>query len=212
MRQANKLRLGILGSGCGTNFLAINSAIEKGGFPAEISIVISDIESSAILSHARQLNIDSQFINPGSYRTKLDEAAEAKYVSLLREAGVDLVVLAGFMRILKGGLLNSFEGRVINIHPSLLPSFPGLDACQQALDHGVKVTGATVHFVDQGVDSGAIIMQDTCRVLDDDTPVTLLDRIHEVEHKIYPAAIAAIAKGEVVKNGRKTSRVTRSEC
>ena len=208
MRQANKLRLGILGSGCGTNFLAINSAIESDGFPAEISIVISDIESSPILSHARQFNIDSQFIDPGSYRTKLDEAADAKYVSSLTKARVDLVVLAGFMRILKGELLSSFEGRVINIHPSLLPSFPGLDACQQALDHGVKVTGATVHFVDQGVDSGAIIMQDTCMVMDDDTPERLLNRIHKVEHKIYPAAIAAIARGEVVLNGRKTSKAT----
>ena len=204
MRQSGKLRLGILGSGCGTNFLAINSAIEGGELPAEISIVISDVEDSSILSHARQLDINSRFIDPGSYQTKLDGAAEDKYVSALSDAGVDLIVLAGFMRILRGGLLKSFEGKVINIHPSLLPSFPGLDACQQALDHGVKITGATVHFVDRGIDSGAIILQDIVRVKDDDTSVTLLDRIHEVEHKIYPEAIAAIARGEVAKKGRRT--------
>ena len=204
MKQADKLRLGILGSGCGTNFIAINSAIERGDLPAEISIVISDIEDSSILSHARQLNIDSQFIDPGSYGAKLDEVAESKYVSALLSAGVDLIVLAGFMRILKGGLLKSFDGNVVNIHPSLLPSFPGLDACRQALDYGVKISGATVHFVDRGIDSGAIILQDIVRVKDDDTPERLLDRIHEVEHKIYPEAIAAIARGEVGKKGRKT--------
>lgn len=204
MMQTDKFRLGVLGSGCGTNFIAINSAIEKGELPAEIGIVISDIEDSSILSHARQRNINSQFIDPGPYRTKLDQEAEAKYVSALLNAGVDLIVLAGFMRILRGCLLKSFAGKVINIHPSLLPSFPGLDACQQALGHGVKVTGATVHFVDQGIDSGAIILQDVVRVKDHDTPESLLERIHEVEHKIYPEAIAAIARGEVAKKGRKT--------
>ena len=204
MKQPDKIRLGILGSGCGTNFIAINSAIERGELPAEIGIVISDVEDSSILSHAQQLNINNQFIDPGSYQTKLDEAAEAKYVSTLLSAGVNLIVLAGFMRILKGGLLKSFDGGVINIHPSLLPSFPGLDACQQALDYGVKITGATVHFVDRGIDSGAIILQDIVRVKDDDTPEKLLDRIHEVEHKIFPEAIAAIARGEVGKKGRKT--------
>ena len=204
MKLSGPFRLGVLGSGCGTNFLAINSAIERGELPVEISIVISDIEGSEILSHARQCNINSRFIDSGSYRTKLDEVAENEYISVLVDSEVNLVVLAGFMRILKGGLLNAFEGRVINIHPSLLPSFPGLDACKQALDYGVKHTGATVHFVDKGIDSGPIIAQETVPVLDDDTPQTLLDRVHRAEHAIYPAAIAQIARGDVCLKGRRT--------
>ena len=204
MGSSNPFRLGILGSGCGTNFVAINAAIERRRIPVEVSIVVSDIEDSEILSHARRCNVNSRFIDPGTYRTKLDDATEKIYVSTLLEAQVDLVVLAGFMRILKGELLKAFEGRVINIHPSLLPSFPGLEACQQALDYGVKFTGATVHFVDQGIDSGPIISQETVPVLDDDTPQSLHERIQLAEHKIYPEAIAAIAGGEVRQKGRRT--------
>ena len=119
------------------------------------------------------------------------------------------MVLAGFMRILKGKFLREFEGRVVNEHPSLLPSFPGLEAWKQALDHGVKVTGATVHFVDQGVDEGAIIAQETVPVLDDDTPEILHERIRDAEHRIYPEAIAAIVRGEITLRGRRTVRFER---
>ena len=160
------------------------------------STVISDVEDAAFLQHAEQLGIPGQFIHPGKYRTKLDEDAEQAYIAALQSSHVDLVVLAGFMRILKGEFLRAFEGRVINIHPSLLPSFPGLEAWKQALDYGVKHTGATVHFVDQGIDSGAIIAQETLPVQDEDTPESLLERIHSAEHRILPASIAAIASGK----------------
>src|SRR5262249_44832594 len=130
---------------------------------------------------------------------------ERAYVEALLKAEVDLVVMAGFMRILKGDFLRAFPQCVINIHPSLLPAFPGLEAWKQALDYGVKITGCTVHLVDAGVDSGPIIGQQAVAVLDDDTPETLLQRIHAAEHELYPKCLAAIARGEVAIDGRRVS-------
>jgi phosphoribosylglycinamide formyltransferase-1 len=199
----NKFRLGVLGSGKGSNFVAIADAVAAGKIPAEIVVVLSDVESAGILAHARDRKIPARFIPPGKFRTKLDEDAERAYVSALREARVDLIVLAGFMRVLKGEFLRAFEGRIVNIHPSLLPSFPGLEAWKQALDHGVKETGCTVHFVDAGVDAGAIIGQQTVPVLDNDTPETLHQRIHAAEHELYPKCVAAIARGEISVVGRR---------
>ena len=201
--MSNKFRLGVLGSGKGSNFVAIAGACASGKIPAEVAAVLSDVESAGILSHARERKIPAQFIPPGKFRTKLDEEAERAFVGALQEAKVDLIVLAGFMRVLKGDFLRAFEGRIVNIHPSLLPSFPGLEAWKQALDHGVKVTGCTVHFVDAGVDSGAIIGQQTVPVLDNDTPETLLQRIHAAEHELYPRCVAAIARGEISVAGRR---------
>lgn len=195
-------RLGVLGSGTGSNFVAIADAIAAGRVPAEIGAVLSDVENSGILEHARQRRLPAHFIAPGKFRTKLDEEAEQAFVTALQEAKVDLVVLAGFMRVLKGDFLRAFEGRIVNIHPSLLPSFPGLAAWKQALDHGVKVTGCTVHFVDAGVDSGAIIGQQTVPVLHTDTPESLHHRIHAAEHELYPKCVAAIARGEISVRGR----------
>ena len=206
MAYTGSLRLGVLGSGRGSNLVAIADAIGRGDLPAKITAAISDVEDAAFLQHAEQLGIPGQFIHPGKYRTKLDEDAEQAYIAALQSSNVDLVVLAGFMRILKGEFLRAFEGRVINIHPSLLPSFPGLEAWKQALDYGVKHTGATVHFVDQGIDSGAIIAQETLPVQDEDTPESLLERIHSAEHRILPASIAAIASGKVELKGRRTVR------
>ena len=206
MADTGSLRLGVLGSGRGSNLVAIADAIGRGDLPAKITAAISDVEDAAFLQHAEQLGIPCQFIHPGKYRTKLDEDAEKAYVGALQSAHVDLVVLAGFMRILKGEFLRAFEGRVINIHPSLLPSFPGLEAWKQALNYGVKHTGATVHFVDQGIDSGAIIAQETLPVQDEDTPESLLERIHIAEHRILPDAITAIASGKVELKGRRTVR------
>ena len=196
----------MLGSGKGSNFVAIADAIAAGQLPAEVSIVLSDVENAGILEHARQRNLPSRFIAPGKFRTKLDEDAERAYVTALQEAKVDLIVLAGFMRVLKGDFLRAFEGRIVNVHPSLLPSFPGLEAWKQALDQGVKVTGCTVHFVDAGVDSGAIIGQQTVPVLDDDTAATLHARIHAAEHELYPKCVAEIARGEVLVQGRRVIR------
>lgn len=196
----------MLGSGKGSNFVAIADAIVSGHIPAEVALVVSDVESAGILEHARQRKLPTRFIAPGKFRTKLDEDAERAYVSALQEAKVDLIVLAGFMRVLKGDFLRAFEGRIVNIHPSLLPSFPGLEAWKQALDHGVKATGCTVHYVDAGVDSGAIIGQQTVPVLDNDTAATLHARIHAAEHELYPKCVAAIARGEILVQGRRVIR------
>lgn len=198
----NPLRLGVLGSGKGSNFVAIADAISAGAVPAEVALVISDVSDAGILGHAAARGLPARYLPPGKFRTKLDEDAEAAYLAALREARVDLVVLAGFMRILKGEFLRAFEGRVVNIHPSLLPSFPGLAAWKQALDYGVKLTGCTVHFVDQGVDTGPIIGQRSVPVLDGDTAESLHARIQVAERELYPAAIAAIARGEVRIRGR----------
>jgi phosphoribosylglycinamide formyltransferase-1 len=198
-----KFRIGVVGSGRGSNFAAIADACARGQIPAEVSLVLSDVESAGILDHARARHLPAQFIAPGKFRTKLDEEAERAFVEALHGAEADLVVLAGFMRVLKGDFLRAFEGRIVNIHPSLLPSFPGLEAWKQALDHGVKFTGCTVHFVDAGVDSGAIIGQQTVPILDDDTPETLHQRIHAAEHELYPKCVAAIARGEVQVDGRR---------
>jgi phosphoribosylglycinamide formyltransferase-1 len=200
---SNKFRLGVLGSGKGSNFVAIAEAIAAGKIPAETGIVLSDVEDAGILAHARDRKIPAEFVPPGKFRTKLDEDAERAFVQKLQAAKVDLIVLAGFMRVLKGDFLRAFEGRIVNVHPSLLPSFPGLAAWKQALDQGVKVTGCTVHFVDAGVDSGAIIGQQTVPVLDNDTAETLHQRIHAAEHELYPKCVAAIARGEISVQGRR---------
>jgi phosphoribosylglycinamide formyltransferase-1 len=199
----NLFRIGVLGSGQGSNFVAIANAVAAGKIPAQIAIVLSDVEPAGILAHARERNLPAQFVPPGQFRTKLDEAAERAFVAALQAAQVDLVVLAGFMRVLKGDFLRAFEGRIVNIHPSLLPCFPGLQSWKQALDHGVKVAGCTVHFVDAGVDAGPIIGQQAVPVLDDDTAETLHQRIHAAEHDLYPKCVAALARREISVSGRR---------
>jgi phosphoribosylglycinamide formyltransferase-1 len=196
-------RIGVLGSGKGSNFVAIADSIAAGQIPAAIALVLSDVEPAGILTRARERQLPAQFIPPGKFRTKLDEEAESAFVTALQDARVDLIVLAGFMRVLKGNFLQAFEGRIVNIHPSLLPSFPGLEGWKQALDHGVKVTGCTVHFVDAGVDSGAIIGQQSVPVLDQDTPESLHERIHAAEHELYPRCVAALARDELTVQGRR---------
>jgi len=196
----------VLGSGKGSNFVAIAEACATGKIPAEVSVVLSDVETAGILAYARDRKVPAQFVPPGKFRTKLDEESERVFVGALQAAQVDLIVLAGFMRVLKGDFLRAFEGRIVNIHPSLLPSFPGLAAWKQALDHGVKLTGCTVHFVDAGVDSGAIVGQQAVPVLDTDTVETLQQRIHAAEHELYPKCIAAIARGEIKVQGRRVMR------
>ena len=186
MNNEKKFRIGVLGSGKGSNFVAIAEAIRSGLIPAQVALVLSDVPNAGILQHAQDRNLPNRYLAPGKFRTKLDEEAERDYIEALNAALVDLVVLAGFMRVLKGDFLRSFEGRIINIHPSLLPSFPGLEAWKQALDYGVKVTGCTVHYVDAGVDSGAIIGQTTVAVLEGDTAESLHQRIHAAEHQLYP--------------------------
>ena len=202
--DAKPFRLGVLGSGKGSNLVAIADACAAGSVPAQVAVVLSDVESSGILAHARERNLQARFIAPGKFRTKLDEEAEADFIRAMQEAQVDLVVLAGFMRILKGEFLREFAGRVVNIHPSLLPSFPGLEAWKQALDYGVKVTGCTVHLVDQGVDTGPILAQQTVPVLDGDTAESLHARIQLAERELFPATIARLARGELTVQGRRS--------
>src|SRR6266568_1761464 len=183
--------------------MAIAEACRAGRVPGEVAIVLSDADGAGILARAIERGIRARFIAPGKFRTKLDDEAEQAYIAALQEAQVDFVVLAGFLRILKGDFLRAFPERVVNIHPALLPSFPGLEAWKQALDYGVKVTGCTVHFVDAGVDSGPIIAQQTVPVLDQDTPEMLHERIQVAEHELYPAVIGALARGAISVSGRR---------
>lgn len=196
-------RVGVLGSGKGSNFVAIADACAAGAVPAQVALVLSDVPNALILQCATERRIPARFLDPGQFRTKLSPEAETRYIEALRAAEVDLVVLAGFMRVLKTGFLAAFAGRIVNIHPSLLPAFPGLEAWKQALDYGVKVTGCTVHLVDAGVDSGPIIGQQVVPVLDHDTPATLHQRIQVAEHELYPKCVAALARGGVEIQGRR---------
>ena len=192
-----KTKIAVLGSGKGSNFVSLAKACDDGTLPAEITLVISDVEDAKILDQAKKFGIPNKFINPGKYRTKLDDSAETTYIKTLKDFGVQWVALAGFMRILKGDFLRAFEQKVINIHPSLLPAFPGLEAWSQAFDYGVKVTGCTVHLVDHGIDTGRILAQGVVPVLEDDTSTTLHQRIQKEEHRIYPRTLARLFSNKI---------------
>ena len=188
------IRLGVLGSGSGTNFAAIAEAIKNGEVTgAEIVLVISDVKGAKILERAEKFGIPNMYLPADNFKTKLDGGQEQEYIKALKNAGVDYVILAGFMRMVKKGLLEAFPRKIINIHPALLPAFPGLQSWKQALDYGVKIAGCTVHYVDAGMDTGAIIAQAAVPVLDDDTPETLHARIQEQEHRLYPEVIQQLA-------------------
>jgi phosphoribosylglycinamide formyltransferase 1 len=186
----NLLALGILGSGKGTNCRVILECIRSGVLPAEARVVISDVLDAPILDIAREFSIPNAYLPAGRFRTRLEPEVEMELVRMLRDAGVELVILAGFMRVLKAPMLEAFPRRILNIHPALLPKFPGLDAWKQALAAGEKVTGCTVHYVDEGIDHGDIIAQREVPILPNDTPETLHARIQIAEHELYPAAIA----------------------
>jgi phosphoribosylglycinamide formyltransferase-1 len=188
------LRLGVLGSGKGSNFRAIMEQIIDGRLDAEPRIVISDVENSGILSLARDFQVPSLYVRPGRFRTRLEPEIEEDIVRLLLDADVELVVLAGFMRIVRQPMLSAFPRKIINIHPSLLPKFPGLEAWKQALVAGEKVTGCTVHYVDAAVDAGEILGRENVPILPDDTPESLHARIQRSEHMLLPAVIARIAE------------------
>ncbi len=198
-----KLRLAVLGSGSGTNMQSILDAIGAGTLDAEIRLVLADVADAFILERARRAGIPARFLSAAPYKTKLEGPAEEAYIHAIREAGADTVVLAGFMRIVKPGLLAAFPDRVLNIHPALLPAFPGLHSWKQALDHGAKVAGCTVHFVDAGTDSGPIIVQRAVPVLEGDTPESLHARIQEQEHLAYPEALRLLAAGRLAIQGRR---------
>jgi len=191
------MRIGVLLSGSGSNLQAIIDAIKDGSLPVEIAIVLSDNPDAFGLKRAEKSGIKAQHIPPGPKRTVLSPEAEEEYITALKEAGCELICLAGFMRVIKDKILAAFPGRVLNIHPSLLPSFPGLKAWKQALDYGVQFTGCTVHLVEKDVDTGPVILQAVVPVRPKDTPETLLSRIHQQEHIIYPLAIKLFAEGKL---------------
>jgi phosphoribosylglycinamide formyltransferase 1 len=187
------LRLGILGSGRGSNCRAILESVRAGTLPAEARVVISDMLDAPILQIAREFGVPNAYLPPGQFRTRLEPTAEVELVKLLQDAGVELVVLAGFMRVLKAPMLEAFPRRIINIHPSLLPKFPGLEAWKQAVNAGETVTGCTVHYVDEKIDHGDIIAQRQVPILPNDTAETLHARIQLAEHELYPAVIATFS-------------------
>jgi len=199
-------KLGILGSGIGTNMAAIAEACRTGELAAVPVIVLSDVQESGILAKAEERGIPNLYIPPGPFQSKLSDESERSFIESLKQSKVDWVLLAGFMRIVKSDFLRAYPERMVNIHPSLLPSFPGLNAPAQALSYGVTVTGCTVHLVDQGIDTGAIIAQEPVKILSGDTPESLNQRIKETEHRLYPMAVSELTSGKIKICGRQVSR------
>ncbi len=200
-----KIRVGVLASGRGSNLQALMDSVKAGTLDAEIGVVISDVEDAMALERGRRGGIEARYIEPGPKKSRLSEEAETRVIETLDARGVDLVALAGFMRILGPKLVRHFRYRIMNIHPALLPSFPGLHSQKQALDYGVKYSGCTVHFVDEGVDTGPVIIQAAVPVLDDDTEAKLSERILREEHRIYTEAIRLFSEGRLKIDGRKVT-------
>ena len=188
-------RLGILGSGAGTNFTAFAAALDRGELRADMVIVISDMPEAGLLTKARARGIPAHFVDPGPFKTKLGDGAQEQIAALLQAARVDVVVCAGFMRRLKEPVLRAFSGRILNVHPSLLPQFPGRDAIGQALAAGVTETGCTVHLVTGEIDSGDILAQARVPVLPGDTHADLLARVNAAEHRLYPRVVGEWSHG-----------------
>ena len=195
------VNIGVLVSGSGTNLQAIIEAIEAGKIKGKICIVISDNPDAYALKRANKHNIETQYINYKEFNDR--EEYDKIIVSALKERDCDLVVLAGYLKILTPYFINAYKNKIMNIHPALLPSFPGLHVQKKAIDHGVKVSGCTVHFVDEGLDSGPIIIQRAVEVKKDDTEETLTKRILKEEHQIYPRAVQLFAQERLTINGRR---------
>jgi len=195
--------IAVLASGRGSNLEAIIRNIENGILHANLACVISDNKDARALQIARDHGFKAIWLDPGPKKTWLLPEFEENYVKTLKEHNVDLVCLAGFMRIIKKPLLEAFKGRILNIHPALLPSFPGLEVQKKAIEYGVKISGCTVHFVTEDVDAGAIVTQAAVPVLDDDTPDTLAARILKEEHRIYTEAINIVLSGKYRIEGRR---------
>jgi phosphoribosylglycinamide formyltransferase-1 len=197
----SRARVGILLSGRGSNFLALQGAIARGEVPADIALVVSNVESATGLAKARDLRLPTLCLPNRMFADRVQQ--EMRILEALEHAGVDWVCLAGYMRRLTGLFVGRYPQRILNIHPSLLPAFPGLDAQLQALEHGVKVSGCTVHLVDEGVDSGPIVVQRTVPVRDDDLPESLAARILAEEHRAYPEALRRLLEEPWTVSGRR---------
>ena len=201
IKEKVMINIGVLASGRGTNLQAIIEAIEDGKIAGEIKVVISDHPKACALKRAQQYLIDIQCIDFKEFKNREDYDKEI--IKALKEKKIDLVVLAGYMRILSPYFIRAYQNKIMNIHPALLPSFPGLHAQKQAIENGVKISGCTVHFVDEGIDSGPIILQKSVEVSDDDTEESLTEKILKEEHQIYPQAIQLFSEGRLIIKGRR---------
>lgn len=194
-------RIAVFASGQGTNLEAILEAVKSGGISGEVALVISDQEKAQALQRAQRWGVKALFINPKEYKNR--EQYDQVLVDQLKADKIDLVVLAGFMRLLTPLFVRAFPLKIMNIHPSLLPAFPGLEGVEQALAYGVKVTGCTVHFIDEGLDTGPVILQEAVPVIQEDTIETLHQRIHASEYRLYPTAIDLFCRDKLKVEGRR---------
>ncbi|AFC33480.1 phosphoribosylglycinamide formyltransferase [Paenibacillus mucilaginosus 3016] len=199
-----RLRIAVFASGSGSNFQALTDAVQSGKLDADIELLVCDKPEAPVVQRAEAAGVETFLFRPKDYPSR--EAYEAEILERLRDKKIGLVVLAGYMRILTHVLVDAYWGRMINVHPSLLPSFPGLHAVRQALNHGVKITGVTVHIVDGGLDSGPILAQRALVIGPEDTEETLAERIHEIEHELYPQVVQAIADGSIKLDDIATSK------
>lgn len=198
-----RLRIAIFASGSGSNFQAIVDAVNAGKLNADIKLLVCDKPQAGVVSRAQAEGVEAFTFTPKTYASR--EEYEAEILGLLEEKQIDLIVLAGYMRLITDTLVKPYYGRMINIHPSLLPSFTGINAVGQAMEYGVKLTGVTVHYVDGGLDSGPIIAQREVRILENDTEDELSSRIHKIEHELYTEVIGWISEGRVKLDGRKVN-------
>jgi phosphoribosylglycinamide formyltransferase-1 len=194
------MNIAIFASGNGSNFQAIAEAVKKGKIKANLVLLVCDKPTAYVLERAKKLGVETFLIERKNFSTK--EYYEKAIVKKLKEKGIGLIALAGYMKIVGPDILKPYKNKILNIHPALLPSFKGADGIKDALEYGVKVTGVTVHFVDEETDHGPIIMQSAIEVADDDTEQTLAEKIHKVEHKIYPEAIRLFVEGRLTIEGR----------
>ena len=201
IKEKVMINIGVLASGRGTNLQAIIEAIEEGKIAGEIKVVMSDNPDAYALKRAQQYHIDTRYVDFKEFKNREDYDKEI--IKTLKEKKIELVVLAGYMRILSPYFIRTYQNKIINIHPALLPSFPGLHAQKQVVEYGAKVSGCTVHFVDEGVDSGPIILQKAVEVSDDDTEESLAEKILKEEHQIYPRAIQLFSESRLMIKGRR---------
>ncbi|THF78786.1 phosphoribosylglycinamide formyltransferase [Cohnella fermenti] len=195
------LRIAVFASGSGSNFQALAEAIRDTGIPAEIRLLVCDKPAARVVQRAESLGIPAFVFRPKEYASR--EAYETDIIGRLEAEGIELIVLAGYMRLITDVLVQPYYGRMINVHPALLPAFPGVNAIRQALDYGTKLAGVTVHFVDGGMDSGPILAQRAIEIREDESEESLTERIHAVEHELYPLAVRWIAEGKVELDGRR---------
>lgn len=193
--------IAVLASGNGTNFAAIARAIKKGFLKANLALLVCDVPGALVIARAKRAGIKTLLMQRREFATTND--FEAKIIQHLKEEKIDLIILAGFMRILSPGFVREYKGRILNIHPSLLPSFKGTHGIKDAFDYGVKITGVTVHLIDEELDHGPIILQEKVRIEENDTLESLEKKIHKVEHALYPKAIRLLLEGKITVLGRK---------